>query len=472
MPLALSSLPYPTPVDPVEDPPGSIDPLGLFGHADRLADEFLPAFRQRMWQPRFLTFATVCALVSERVAERLGDQPGVRLSARLALERLYVSSMVRLEDEEGEGSTATRSLPGVTLARRAYRTGEPVTLQNFLKGQAINGPSGVLLTLARDAQLVERTGHQGSTAYVLLNAWAHDEALPGLLAEDSDQDGASWLQRVVKRTRKLVEDPVGAWPRAKRSSIWADLHCLRPDRIGPRERKALLEVLRQDPVRARVFTILQEQQKVIRTAQTQDEQSAPGRLEQTVLRTGVVPSLEEDPLDHTLKAVLEAVDAYEQASALAQQVFDALLWGLGRAAGRAKPEALVGTGLVRDRLAEVAAEAPTVRAALSSAIDGLRETLNKSVLFDPLTELAEDLAPASDGLLELAGAVLERHERVQQAKRKGLWIDRGETWCLLRGQAQPGQEPVRHLGRYLHGFRVPNAHAFLTALEPERWNAP
>lgn len=55
MPLSLLALPNPTPYDPAEDPPGSIDPLGTLHLSERLADLLLPGFTARMYRARFLT---------------------------------------------------------------------------------------------------------------------------------------------------------------------------------------------------------------------------------------------------------------------------------------------------------------------------------------------------------------------------------------------------------------------------------
>src|SRR5438477_8700868 len=44
MPPELAWLPIPTPLDPAEDPPGSVDPLGTLADAERLAELLLPGF--------------------------------------------------------------------------------------------------------------------------------------------------------------------------------------------------------------------------------------------------------------------------------------------------------------------------------------------------------------------------------------------------------------------------------------------
>ena len=64
MSLSARYLPRATPLDPAEDPPGSIDPLGTLGPAERIAEVLFPGFTARMWRPLLLTFVAVAALVA------------------------------------------------------------------------------------------------------------------------------------------------------------------------------------------------------------------------------------------------------------------------------------------------------------------------------------------------------------------------------------------------------------------------
>src|SRR4051812_19512515 len=100
MPLKAESFPLATPLDPAEEPPGSIDPLGTLSAAERLADVLLPGFTARMWRARLLTFTTVSAAIADRVVALLGGREEVRLEARLAFERLYVSAIVRMHQKD------------------------------------------------------------------------------------------------------------------------------------------------------------------------------------------------------------------------------------------------------------------------------------------------------------------------------------------------------------------------------------
>src|SRR5581483_3041106 len=91
-------LPVATPLDPAEEPPGSLDPLGTLANAERLAETLLPGFTVRMWRSRLLTFAAIAAAVADRTVALVGGREDVRLEARLAFERLFVSAVVRMTD--------------------------------------------------------------------------------------------------------------------------------------------------------------------------------------------------------------------------------------------------------------------------------------------------------------------------------------------------------------------------------------
>src|SRR5262245_28816139 len=139
MRLDFDWLPLATPLDPAEEPPGSIDPLGTLTHAERFAEALLPGFTARMWRARLLTFAAISTAVADRTVALMGGREDLRLDARLAFERLYVSAVVRMADRDpATYANDPRRLPGRDLAKKALLQGEPLTRANFLKGQAVN----------------------------------------------------------------------------------------------------------------------------------------------------------------------------------------------------------------------------------------------------------------------------------------------------------------------------------------------
>src|SRR4051794_4437722 len=93
-------LPMATPLDPAEEPPGSLDPLGTLAHAERLGETLLPGFTVRMWRSRLLTFAAIASAVADRTVKLMDDRESARLEGRLAFERLFVSAVVRMAGRE------------------------------------------------------------------------------------------------------------------------------------------------------------------------------------------------------------------------------------------------------------------------------------------------------------------------------------------------------------------------------------
>src|SRR5437879_3839603 len=97
MPFAVDWFPYSTPLDPSEDPPTNIDPLGLTTPAERLADLLVPGFTVRTWRARMITLSALAAHVADCVVKKMSNRDEVRLPARLAFERLYVAAVARAE---------------------------------------------------------------------------------------------------------------------------------------------------------------------------------------------------------------------------------------------------------------------------------------------------------------------------------------------------------------------------------------
>ena len=177
--MLFDCLPIATPYDPAEDPPGSIDTLGTVASAEQLADILLPGLTARMWRVRHLTFTSLVALVGARAAAIEGGSEEMRLEARLGLERLFVSAVACKDEGKEEGwNHAARRLPGIGLARRAIRAGhQQLGKQNFLKGQAINGPFGVVQRLARNLDIIDDDNHLCRNGGELLLARRRSQAL-------------------------------------------------------------------------------------------------------------------------------------------------------------------------------------------------------------------------------------------------------------------------------------------------------
>jgi hypothetical protein len=462
MPLSADWLPVSTPLDPAEDPPNSVDPLGTLLPAERLAEILLPGFTVRMWRCRLLTIATVAAAVAERAVALMNNRDDPRLDARLAFERLFVSAVVRLAERDPQFANAPRGLPGRDLAKTALLSGEPLTSANFLKGQAVNGPFGVIARLARQLELIDDEGQMGRNAVPLLIAWSDDEKLSGVLDEDvaATRTGAKWMSDTAKRTVKCIGHP--EWP-GPNHSIWDQLAVhIRPDKIGCRERRFLRQILFSSPVRRRMGELLTKRVDIYRQAWSTDGNR--GRVERAVLIRGIRPELADNPIDRLIGAAIGAADAYEQTAGLLQQTFDGLVWGLKRRGGRARPEAVVDDARLRRHLEKTRIELQKIvpildRTALTL---GNQPSVSPPLVVEPLRQVREDAARASASLKSLTDTVLRRHERVHREKRKAPWIECESHWTLMPGEHRvDGDSPPVWKNTYLHPFKIPNAYSLL-----------
>jgi hypothetical protein len=464
MPLKAESLLLATPLDPAEEPPGSIDPLGTLSAAERLADVLLPGFTARMWRARLLTFTTVSAAIADRVVALMEGCEEVRLEARLAFERLYVSAIVRMHQKDpGNYARARRQLPGTDLARRALNAGEPLTRSNFLKGQAVNGPFGVMARLARNLELVDDEGYLGRNASGLLLTWSEDQDLPGILDDEGpgDRAGAAWAADVTK----LVAASVGKnqWPGASHR-VWEQLATfLRPDLIGMREQRVLSQLLETGEVRQRMIGILRDSVQIYRNA---NQGNGRGWVERLVFHEAVKPALRDGPVDRVIDVASLAVEAYETATALLQQAFDGLIWNLKQHGGRAEPDVLLADPRMCTHLERTVRELGNHVPILDRAIDQMRDasSLNLPSLVEPLARLREEAGMTSTSPHALMDTILSRHERVQRERRKSMWIDRESQWTLMPGFGVEGDTPAVYAGTYLHPFRILNTYSMLMDL--------
>ena len=459
-------LPQSTPYDPAEDPPGSIDPLGTVTGAEQLAEVLLPGVTARMWRVRLLTFAALAAEVSRRVAAGRDDR---LVEARLAFERLFVSSIARQEEQEADWRKASRRLPGIGLARQALRAGDqPLARANFLKGQGVNGPFGVISRLARDIGVVDESGELERSGTELLLAWADDQELPGLLDDEAGREGSTWLRKLVKQVSSYLEDGQN-WP-ARHWPGWVDLASrLRPDRSGPRERHVIKKLLSSDPLglRERVVRILAESDivSIYRTAMSQSDR---GDVERAVITQGFSRVGSDDDVGRTLHVSIELIDAYESLSGILESVFRGILWGLTRNNGQASRTTVVNDPVLRPFIGQVQAKLRPAAKAFQSKLEAFETdplaAKRRSVDIDRMHKLLDDSTAALPSVDDCVSAVMHRHFRVQREKNKGVWIEDDKKWTLMQEFGDTPDEPLQY-DWYLHPYRITNIYGMLADLK-------
>jgi len=467
MSLSAKYLPRATPLDPAEDAPGSVDPLGTLGPAERIAEVLFPGFTARMWRPRLLTFVAVAALVAERAKSKLNSPEDGSLAARLSFERLFVSAVVRQQARDPENwQRSTRSLLGSLLARWALLSGDtPLGKTNFLKGQAVNGPYGVVVKLARHLGIIDEDDLLGLNGEELLLAWSAEQQLPGLLDEDnSGSAGKRWLDRFTQATvAHLVEQQ---W-KSQGWSGWQELaEPLRPDNVGKQERAIIRRLLDGDPIRGRCIELLCEPNAIAVYREARDG----GRSEQDrkVLLEALLPALsvKEHETDMIIDLTIRLADAYEEVASLFETAFHCLLWGLTQRGGQAKPFEIEEDQQLLPVLRSLCRQLPGAARRLRDLIETIPAApqIADQNLIEPLDVIASQSTTGGESPARLIEIIMARHRDVQASKGKGMWIEPGEWWTLMPGFGLSNDTPPEAHVRYLHTFRIPNVYSFLADL--------
>ena len=167
-----ASFPFLTSYDPPGTGEGSLDPLGLYQIAERLAEQLVPAVRERMQRIRFLTAMTVGAYV----AKGLEDHPRNRdASPCLVWEWLVVEALIRAMGDSGMLS----GVPGTDVTRRALVDHGYLDARSYLKTPRVFGFNGVYKRLAVYLGLVDVHMGPGPQAEALVDAWARSIGLGG-----------------------------------------------------------------------------------------------------------------------------------------------------------------------------------------------------------------------------------------------------------------------------------------------------
>ena len=463
-------LPISAPYDPAEDPPGSIDPMGTVATGEQLAEVLLPGLTARMWRARHLTFAALAALVGERAAAMDGGSEEMRLEARLGLERLFVSAVAWKDSKEEDWHRAARRLPGITLARRAIYAGhQPLGKQNFLEGQAINGPFGVVQRLGRNLDIIDDDNRLSRNGEELLLAWSAREDLGGILDDtNSRSNGSDWLQRLLRQVVNHVKE--GTWPNNGWWG-WSDLaNFLRPDQPKQQETKILFRLLTSESNATRKrFIELLLSADVLQSYQTVLTTGSRGDLDREILAQQIDSLVKDgkDDTDRLIRYAVSLIEAHEQVSGYLEAAFRGLMWGLTRRGGRSTIDDLLGDSTLASSLASTRRKLTVVAKRFQVVMSQLMDhpQVLDAVNVERLDQLIHDALDGSTSERDLIAAVMERHGRVQQQKRKGVWIEQDYPhWTLMPGFGDSAEVPRRYGGAYLHPFRVSNAYSFLSDL--------
>ena len=421
------TLPFVTEPDPDTMSEGSLDPLGLFGTANQLADLLAPEVTARMSRVRFLTAICVgSAVVGEPEHWTAADGT----PAYLPFEWLVVESFVRA----GPPGRLDR-VPGISKARaRLSDRRRHLDGPSYLKTPKVFGFFGVYKRLARDLQLVDDDLVLLPQGRELLLVWEREQHLDGF----TDARGGTAGGRLARRLRDEVRSALshGGVRLGPTSRRWREIaYPLAPSGAGPAEAEALWGLLRSgDLERTRYIEAV--------TALPVGIDTEREALE-TIARDSQYPDLCKR---------IEAVLAFE---GLVRHLDDAFTF-VRVVASERSPRAVALPGIAASPTIDKAARgAPLAYAKASAALEpfGLAATLENQ-----LGAFAEPHSAA-----DFVDNLLARHEQVQAAKDARSWFEREQDELRVRrlGRIDGGFTPRHEL---LHPYRVRAVRSFAVDL--------
>lgn len=415
-------LPHFSQLDPDTLGEGNLDPLGLAGIADELANRIAPHVTARMARIRFVTAMAVGGVVTERLVDEIAIDG--QTTAELAFEWHVVEAFARAKNAP---ESALARVPGIGKARRAIAAKQRLNRDRYLKTPKVFGFNGVYKRLAASFDVVNDDLSLSDRGYELVAAWEQRHKLPGFADRRPGSPGgtlAAALERAVLLALEHGSVKVGA---GKVSPLF-DL--LRPDRARGSERKLLWQWLTSDEVEERRELIA----CLARLDDWTDEHDALRAVRHAHPR-----------ISHDLGSRLDAIEAYERVALLLSGVLEALRYESWRNGSRPTSSSHAATNLL---VQEAANSLPLAMEEAERRLDsqGLGERLH-----DQLGTFSHHAKPA-----ELVELCLEHHERVQRAKPpngKRPWFDRRPGGFFVRLGYELAEEPEPPAG-YIHPYRV------------------
>lgn len=303
-------LPVLTEYDPVYTAEGSLDPLGLYPIADRLAVRLVPGFRERMAHPRFLTMMALGAVICSDFDEDEIGSDGISEPWQV-YEWYVVQALTKKFHQEKD---EIRGLPGREKALNAYKQKLPLNATRYLKTATVFGFHGVYRTLAKELNLLDAFNNLGEFGHELVQIWEKEQKMEGFYIS-SKGPGRHFRERIYKSVREGLDrgEVVRKWSWGFFNTI---AEHLAPYRMGKKERETIYKALINEsaPLRRELLLFLKSStaQKIWQI------HSSEKMLHKELL------SLASEELRQLLLAILN----YEHFCRLLQNAFEAVLYYL------------------------------------------------------------------------------------------------------------------------------------------------
>lgn len=425
--LAGLSLPRLSEFDPPVVGEGSLDPMGLAAISDRLADRLVPGVRARMQKVRFVTTMAVGSLVVESL---WNEVPADDVSTpAICFEWLVLEAFTR----RFRGHEVPAGLPGSVKTRAVIERGERLSADTYLKGPRVFGFHGVYKPFAVDSKVVTDDLEPDTQAADLARCWEREAGLVGFTDNTRGTQGARFRARLTSETRNALRE--GRCVTRVGSHLFGEIaKTLHPDEAGPSERAMLRQVLStgEHALRNELANYLPS---------TKD-----------VVPDNVLIGTIQSKCSRELKAVIDAVETYEQLSKVLERAFRHIC-----ACSHSMGSQPINRSLFHkdEVLIECAKRVP---AAFQKALDAM---IRIDAVYDIEQRMAEFAVPLRAD--EFGELLLAHHEKIQRQKAPGgkrSWFDPFRDGWVVRGAY--GSAPVPDLdGPYIHPIRVSTLHQFM-----------
>jgi hypothetical protein len=432
--MASLSAPVLSAYDPLTSAEGSIDPLGLAGTYERLADAILPGITVRMRRPRFLTAIAVGAYVCSDLPPETLAKDGVSPPWQV-----FEWWIVEAHARSAELLPVRGGIPGIQKAQAAISNRRPLSAAAYLRVPSVFGYTGIYRRLARQTRVLTTQGMLDDAGHRLLAAWMADQKLDGFLY------GEGRGKEFARRLSRAVRDGLASGHTEYRpKSFWDEIAVhLNPFQPGLQEGAALRNVIEQGAGDSEELSFL---------IQALEWRGAP--LEFAQEAEFLRQSTKKAPT--RLRSLFTAIDVYESFCRPLTDLFDLIR----HLASTSPIQGIAPAEWERDQRAE----------ALTTK---LREALVRAeadpLLGDYWQERGNILTLLNDGHtpVQMLEAVLQHHENAQQRKPpdgKRPWLERGTRGRVLVRAGYRLEDESNPAAPYVHEYRMPTLSRFLEDL--------
>lgn len=419
----------------LENSQGTLDPLGLYSIADRLASRLAPDLRERMKHPRYLTAIAVGAIICSDITEEMVAVDEVSASWQV-YEWYVVSAFVKKFQKEDPDQLI--GMPGREKTTHALRDDFRLSAIRYLKTPSVFGFHGVYRTLAKGIKLID--GVQiGEFGLKLVDAWEKEQGLDGFRVGIKGSPGYYFRNRM--RDAILEGLKLGAVSKGWNWDFYQNIAtCLAPKNPGENEKKLLFEQLLsgESDSRAEIinYIISKEGQTII--------QSGSEKTLQTEF-------LKKKPNNESL---ILAIQAYEKIARLLYNAFYATLTWMQDHQCKGGLEQLVKLDYVKQACEDL----PIAFAEADRLLEPFTEESYKFSIDFRL--LRENFSPK-----EWLRLLFEHHIKVQKSKPptgKASWVLEHSSGNYLLNTTQAGKQNLSQ--EYVHQYRMYSLQSFMKDL--------